>query len=76
MPLPADQHDWIQERVIARAKTLGLTAYAIAQATGGKVSEDHIRHYLMKRKSCGSHKLQHILRVLGLRIEAGEQKNG
>jgi hypothetical protein len=54
--------------VIARAQTLGLTAYAIAKATNGRVSADHVQAYLTRRKSCGSHKLQHILTVLDLTL--------
>ena len=68
MPLPPDQHDWIQDTVIARAKSLGLSAYAIARATDGRVSEDHIRGYLTRQSSMGSHKLQHVIAALGLRI--------
>lgn len=60
--------DWIQERVIAQAAELELTAYAIAQQTEGAVSEDHVRDYLTRRKSMGSHKLQHVLKVLGLKL--------
>lgn len=63
-----DPSDWIQSRVIARANELGLTAYAIAQKTGGRVSNDHVKDYLERRKSMGSHKLQHVLTVLGLEI--------
>lgn len=63
----ANMHaDWLQERVIARAAKLGLTSYAIAKATGNAVSEDHVRDYLTRSKSMGSHKLQHVLRVLNL----------
>lgn len=61
-----DRSDWIQEAAIRRAESLGLTAYTIAAGTGGAVSEDHVRDYLTRRKSMGSHKLQHVLRVLGL----------
>ncbi len=64
----ADLHDWIQDSVIARANKLGLTSYAIAKASEGAVSEDHVRDYLTRAKSMGSHKLQHVLRVLGLKI--------
>lgn len=71
MPLPPSQQDWLQDAVIARAAKLGLTAYAIAQATGGKVSEDHVRAYLTRSKSMGSHKLQHVLVVLGLEVTPG-----
>lgn len=60
--------DLIQDVVIKRAAQLGLTSYAIAQMTGGAVSEDHVRAYLTHRKSMGSHKLQHVLRVLKLRV--------
>lgn len=60
--------DWMQQRVIARAQELGLTAYAIAKATGGAVSEDHVKNYLERRASMGSHKLQHVLRVLRLDV--------
>ena len=63
-----DDLDWVQSIVIEQAKMLDLTAYAIAQATGYAVSEDHVRAYLTRRKSMGSHKLQHVLRVLGLTI--------
>jgi hypothetical protein len=65
---PPDLSDWIQETVIQRAATLGLTAYKVAQATGGAVSEEHVRNYLQRRKSMGSHKLQHVLDALGLAI--------
>lgn len=69
-PKKAPVHDdWIRARVIARAKELGLTAYAIAKATDGGVSEDHVHDYLTHRKSMGSHKLQHVLSVLGLDIQ-------
>jgi hypothetical protein len=58
--------------VIARAGELGLSAYAIAQQTRGAVSEDHVLAYLSRRKSMGSHKLQHLLRVLGLDISRAD----
>lgn len=60
--------DTIQETVIARAKELGLTAYAIARASGGAVSENHIRCYLSRKKSMGSHKLQYVFGALGLSV--------
>ena len=63
--MPSDQ---IQEAVIARAAKLGLSAYAVAKATEGAVSENHVRCYLTREKSMGSHKLQHIFRALGLKI--------
>lgn len=60
--------DWVQRRVADRARELGLTAYAIAAACGHAVSQDHVRAYLRGEKSMGSHKLQHVLRVLGLDV--------
>ncbi len=66
--MTADRADWIQARVIARAAELGLSSYEIAKRTAGGVSEDHVRDYLTRRKSMGSHKLQHVLRVLGLDV--------
>lgn len=63
-----DLTDWVQETVIARARELGLTAYAIAKRTDGKVSEDHVKNYLERRSSMGSHKLQHVLRALDLGV--------
>ena len=62
--------DWIQSAVISRARELSLTAYAIAKLTNGAVSADHVKDYLERRKSMGSHKLQHVLAVLGLAISA------
>lgn len=62
-------NDKIQDIVIKRASQLHLTSYAIAQLTGGEVSEDHVRAYLTHRKSMGSHKLQHVLKALKLRVE-------
>ena len=60
--------DWIQELVIDRSAKLGINAYQIAIATGWAVSDDHVQAYLTHKKSMGSHKLQHVLRVLGLEI--------
>jgi hypothetical protein len=60
-----DLTDALQEAAIARAVHLGLTAYAVAKATGGQVSEDHVKDFLSRRKSMGSHKLQHVLFALG-----------
>lgn len=69
-PIEDSRSDWIQSVVIARAAELGLTAYALAKATDWQVSEDHVRAYLGRRKSMGSHKLQHLLTALGLELRA------
>lgn len=67
--LAADlRRDWIQDAVIARVAELGITAYEVAKRTQGRVSEQHVGDYLNRRKSCGSHKLQHVLAAVGLRL--------
>ena len=68
MATPKPQEDWIQAACIERAKELRLNASEIARLTEGAVSDDHVRDYLTRRKSMGSHKLQHVLKVLGLTI--------
>lgn len=57
--------DWLQLAVIARVTARRLSSYRLSQMTDGAVSEDHIRAYLTRKKSMGSHKLQHVLRALG-----------
>jgi hypothetical protein len=68
--------DWVQARVIERAKELGwprsLSSYEIAKRSDGGVSEDHVHAYLTRSKSMGSHKLQHVLTALGLTLAAEE----
>jgi hypothetical protein len=64
------REDWLMEAAIARAEALGLTAYEIAKRTGWAVSADHVKDYLSRKKSMGSNRLQHVLKVLGLRLEA------
>ena len=59
-------NDWIQNAVIKRAGELQLTAYSIAQQCG--VSENHVQRYLTKKASMSSHKLQHVLKALGMKI--------
>jgi hypothetical protein len=60
--------DHIRDQVLARAKRLRLSAYEIARRTRGLVSERHVSYFLAGRKSMGSAKLQHVMRVLGLKI--------
>ena len=67
-PTREERDDWIQAAVIKRAEQLELTSYKIALLTEGQVSEDHVRDYLTRRKSMGSHKLQHVLKALGLTV--------
>jgi predicted transcriptional regulator len=60
--------DRVREAVAERADALGLTAYEIAKRTGGLVTEAHVCRFLAGRVSMGSRKLQHVLRVLALKI--------
>ena len=60
--------DWIQEIVIARCKELDFTAHRIALLAENRIDELHIHRFVTRRASMGSHKLQHVLKVLGLTI--------
>lgn len=60
--------DAIQELCIARMEALGLNPNQVAERVGDKISRTHVCDYLGRRASLGSHKLQHLLPVLGLRI--------
>jgi hypothetical protein len=56
---------------IAKQNGIPFSTGAIQEwvkATGGKVSEDHVRNYLTRSSSMGSHKLQYVLDVLGLGV--------
>lgn len=65
--------DEIRELVIRRANALGMTAYAIAKASDGKVRERQVRRYLRRECSLGAG-LQHVLKVLGLEIRESNAK--
>jgi DNA-binding phage protein len=64
--------DWLQAAVIARAKTLGLSAIDIAKATGGAVSRQHVHEYLSGRGNMASHKLAAVMAVLGLVVQTSK----
>lgn len=55
--------DPIQSSVTARAKAKGLTAYAIARATGGRVSQNSVRR-LFYGGTMSTRLLAHVIRVL------------
>lgn len=61
--------DWIQQIVKGRAESLGLSAVAIAKATGGKVSHDQIGRYLAGTGSISSQKLQYVFSALQLEVK-------
>ena len=60
--------DHIRDTVVERARALHLSAYEVAKRTGGLVSEAHVGAFFAGRKTMGSGKLQHLLRVLQLKI--------
>jgi hypothetical protein len=59
--------DWIRDVVVARARELGLTKYAVAKLS--KVSEKHVGSYFNGQKSMTTERLQHLLKVLGLTLK-------
>lgn len=62
--------DTIRETIIARAETLGLTAYAIAkQCVGEKTPDpDTVKRYLSGVVSLNSRYVSQICDVLGLEL--------
>lgn len=60
--------DWIQEACIRRMIELGLNAERVADLVAGHIERDHAVKYLTRRAPMVSHKLQHLLAALRLRI--------
>lgn len=60
----------IREAVRAAAESRGLTAYAVAKATDGAVSDDMLKRYFADRSDLTSAKLDAVFRVLGLSVRA------
>ncbi len=65
--------DTIRETIIARAETLGLTAYAIAKQCVGEEGEttpdpDTVRRYMTGAVSLNSRYVSQIADVLGLEL--------
>lgn len=56
----------IREAVRAAAERHGLTAYAVAKATDGAVSDDMLKRFFEGRSDLTSGKVDAVLRVLGL----------
>lgn len=56
----------IRDIVVARAENLGLSAYAIAKASNGAVSEDAVKRYMMGRGDITTGKLDAVFRALSL----------
>jgi hypothetical protein len=48
---------------------LGFNPNQVAEKLDGIVSRSHVCDYLTRRSSMGSHKVQHLLKVLNLEIQ-------
>lgn len=68
MPKPTGEPDSIQSACIARMEALELNPNRVAEMLEGQVSRAHVCEYLTRKSSMGSHKLQHLLAALGLKI--------
>jgi hypothetical protein len=68
-----DLTDAIQEACIQRAAELGISHSQIATELGDLISADHTLDYLSRRKSMGSHLLQHLLARLGLTVTTADK---
>lgn len=60
--------DAIQDACIARMAALDLNPNQVADKLDGRVSRTHVCDFLSRRASLGTHKLQHLLPALGLKI--------
>lgn len=60
--------DCLQDQVIARAAEFGWDANRLDVETAGRIGAEHIRGFLARERSMGSHKIQHLLRALRGRI--------
>lgn len=65
--------DSIQDICIARMESLQLNPNKVAEMLPA-MSRTHVCDFLSRRKSMGSHKLQHLMAVLGGRIVFDEIK--
>lgn len=58
----------IRAAVVARMESLGLTSYAVARDSGGVVSQDQVRRYVLGDSDLTSEKLDAVFRVLGIKL--------
>ena len=68
------ESDKIRDAVIARAKTLGLTAYAIAKQCDGSPNSEAVRRYVTRRCSLSTRYVSRICDVLGLKLTPTRRK--
>ena len=70
-PRPIQPHrDEIQSTIIKRMESLGMNPNQVAEMVEGKVSRGHVCDYLTRKSGMGTHKAQHLMKALGLKIEA------
>jgi hypothetical protein len=65
--------DKIRETIIARAESLGLSAYAISQQCGGSPNKEATRRYLTERCHLGTQYVSKICDVLGLELRVAKK---
>lgn len=63
-----DLTDAIQEQCIARMHELGMVPNQVAKLVEQHITRAHVTDYLSRRASMGSHRLQHVLTALNLRL--------
>lgn len=61
--------DWIQETIAARAETLGLSAYAVAQQCEPELDPGTVKRYFDGRCRLNSEYVGRICRVLKLTLK-------
>lgn len=66
--------DWISETLAARAETLGLSAYAVAQRCEPPLDPGTVRRYFDGRCRLNSEYVGRICDVLGLVVRPGKRK--
>lgn len=65
--------DTLRQTIIARAESLGLTAYAISVRCGGSPNPEATRRYLTERCHLGSQYVSRICDVLGLELKVAKK---
>lgn len=60
--------DHIRDTIIARAETLGLSAYEIAKQCDGSPNSEAVKRYLTERCSLSTRYVSRICDVLGLEL--------
>lgn len=68
------KHDTIRAAVLDAAARHGMTAYAIAKATNGAVSDDMLRLYFVGKSSLTSEKLSAVFAVFGLKVTESKKR--